>query len=231
LGILAGLEAAIAGGWASAAGMAAAGGAGLYSAFTTYGETGSVTGALIAGTIAAVTTALSFSTGTANTWAESPTGMMVLQSEMPASGYLTAAQGRVIADVIRKGAGPVLQDAMGQLAGGGGAMALSKNGNPGGLGELSGLYGGLPGLMSGSVPLSGGLDYVPYDNFPARLHKGERVLTKDENRRGTGITINSPLIHIEGNLIADKRTFDDFVEQIDLKLQKRARLHRAPAMA
>ena len=26
-----------------------------------------------------------------------------------------------------------------------------------------------------------GLDYVPKDNYVARLHKGERVLTKEEN--------------------------------------------------
>ena len=38
---------------------------------------------------------------------------------------------------------------------------------------------------------------------------------------GGNITINTPLIHIGGNLIADKQTFDDFVEQIDYTINKR----------
>lgn len=29
---------------------------------------------------------------------------------------------------------------------------------------------------------AGGIDYIPYNNFPAVLHEGERVLTKQENR-------------------------------------------------
>lgn len=43
-----------------------------------------------------------------------------------------------------------------------------------------------------------GLDYVPYDGYPAILHEGERVLTKQENRQGAayntkGMTIVVPL--------------------------------------
>ncbi len=40
---------------------------------------------------------------------------------------------------------------------------------------ISAATGKLPGHKEG-------LDYVPYDNYIARLHKGERVLTKEENK-------------------------------------------------
>lgn len=54
----------------------------------------------------------------------------------------------------------------------------------------------LEGLLPGH---ESGLAYVPRDNYPAMLHKGERVLTAEENRRGTGstvhvsITVNAPV--------------------------------------
>jgi len=56
-------------------------------------------------------------------------------------------------------------------------------------------------------------------------HGGERVLSKEDTRayEGAGITINSPLIHIGGNLIADKQVFDDFVEDIEYALDKRSK--------
>ena len=40
-----------------------------------------------------------------------------------------------------------------------------------------------------------GIDYVPYDNFPALLHQGERVQTAEEARRDRG---NRPIV-ISGN--------------------------------
>ena len=52
------------------------------------------------------------------------------------------------------------------------------------------------GGKSFSIPkiprLAVGMDYVPYDEYPALLHKGERVMTAEENRAGIGggITVN-----------------------------------------
>jgi hypothetical protein len=34
--------------------------------------------------------------------------------------------------------------------------------------------------------LADGLSYVPYDNYPAILHRGEAVLTAKENKNGQG---------------------------------------------
>lgn len=55
----------------------------------------------------------------------------------------------------------------------------------------------IPGVDIGKLDrlelpkLSVGLDYVPYDNYGAVLHKGERVLTAEENQAYTGGTAGS----------------------------------------
>lgn len=47
-------------------------------------------------------------------------------------------------------------------------------------------FGSIGDKISGILPShANGLDYVPYDNYVARLHKGERVLTKAENEEYT----------------------------------------------
>lgn len=43
------------------------------------------------------------------------------------------------------------------------------------------------GFHIGTIPrLRVGIDYVPYDDFPALLHKGEAVLTASENQNYQG---------------------------------------------
>ena len=58
----------------------------------------------------------------------------------------------------------------------------------GGVDKLDPLYA-MPGLLYGAPGFATGLDYVPYNDFSARLHEGEAVLTKAEAtlwRRGEG---------------------------------------------
>ena len=58
--------------------------------------------------------------------------------------------------------------------------------------------------------LKSGLDYVPYDNYPAMLHQGEKVLTKEEAKREqAGQTI---VININGNSAQSGRELLELIE-------------------
>lgn len=46
--------------------------------------------------------------------------------------------------------------------------------------SIKNAFSGITSMLPGHA---NGLDYVPYDNYVARLHKGERVLTKQENEQ------------------------------------------------
>lgn len=74
-----------------------------------------------------------------------------------------------------------------------------------------------------------GLPYVPRDNFPARLHEGEAVLTKQqaEKWRGSGgQTINfSPSINISGS----GKSAEDLAREIVKPLQSEMRRLKALA--
>lgn len=72
--------------------------------------------------------------------------------------------------------------------------------------DLSGLAAIAPQSSSFAFSARNGLDYVPYDNFKANLHQGERVQTRDEARAfrdGSNITIEIPIvIEMDGRAIA-----------------------------
>ena len=46
--------------------------------------------------------------------------------------------------------------------------------------QVDPVYDAMPGLLYGAPGRATGLDYVPYNDYVARLHEGEAVLTKAE---------------------------------------------------
>lgn len=88
-------------------------------------------------------------------------------------------------DSIGKMWGDLLIDMVAQ----GMAINIGKSlfGDFGKTGNFGGLFGG---IFSSFFGHKDGLDYVPYDNYPAMLHKGERVLTAQEAKSGSGPVIN-----------------------------------------
>ena len=67
--------------------------------------------------------------------------------------------------------------------------------------------------------LAVGLDYVPYDEFPALLHKGERVLTAEENKKGFGGGIVVNIEHFENNREQDVK---QLAEELEYYRQRKA---------
>jgi tape measure domain-containing protein len=87
---------------------------------------------------------------------------------------------------------------------------------------VNGAEGGFKGTFT-MPAYAYGMPYVPYDNFPAILHEGERVLTASENRGyGSGVTVK-----VSGNSFAIREEAD--VDKVAQKLAKE--ISRAMALS
>jgi phage-related minor tail protein len=73
------------------------------------------------------------------------------------------------------------------------SLLTDSAGNFLGMGNLLSSAGGFLGIPG----FANGLDYVPHDNYPAMLHEGERVLTRQDaangSARGGGISIDGSI--------------------------------------
>jgi TP901 family phage tail tape measure protein len=77
---------------------------------------------------------------------------------------------------------------------------------------------------SNSEPVFGrhasGLSNVPYNGYMARLHKGERILTPEENQAYNGKGGNAYQIHVNVHgQLTDKRTIDTLLDAMVTKIQ------------
>jgi TP901 family phage tail tape measure protein len=81
-----------------------------------------------------------------------------------------------------------------------------------------------PFAASGQTPprKAGGLSYVPANNWPAYLDKGERVLTKSENdgysSGGSGSRHNGPLVHVENLHVRNESDIDRIAGELARKM-------------
>jgi len=73
-----------------------------------------------------------------------------------------------------------------------------------------------------AYPLASGIDYVPYDNYPALLHTGERVLTSSENKSYSdrGNIVISPTYNINGSGL-DSSDLEDVLRKHDEEMLRK----------
>ncbi len=72
---------------------------------------------------------------------------------------------------------------------------------------------------SKSMPYAFGVSRVPYNNYPALLHEGERVLTKQEANKTAGFSINIAKL-ADHLVIREEADIEKVTERLALKLYK-----------
>jgi hypothetical protein len=137
---------------------------------------------------------------------ESTTSLAEMTAAMEAAGTMptwlgtlgTTAKNQVIKQLIKQALGFATGAAGGIGGGAGGQMDVSYEGADDGglLASLAGMMKGMTGENKFGFHLSSGLDYVPYDNFPASLHKEEAVLNKQDAKEWRGGSRNDRPIHV-----------------------------------
>ena len=59
-------------------------------------------------------------------------------------------------------------------------------------------------LRGGSDPAAFGIDRVPYDDYPALLHEGERVLTANQARQADAGGVSGVTVHVHGMTVREE---------------------------
>ena len=63
-----------------------------------------------------------------------------------------------------------------------------------------------------------GLSYVPYDNYSAVLHQGERVLTASQNREYSSGVHGGVSVTVNGLVVREDADVDRIAEELYVKL-------------
>lgn len=86
---------------------------------------------------------------------------------------------------------------------------------------VSAAFGGSSGLALGSLPgFATGLDYVPYDNFLARLHEGEMVLTKSQANALRGGAVAGRSVTVNQYIYSEAKSAADLMDEARYKQEE-----------